>query len=546
MFVFRVLNKDGRGLGHLVRCAHLAKCLISKGRHVAFILDFQYGYERDYLPTGAKVFSLYSNHNQCAVESSSEQSEAEDAALSVAIIKRIPDVDTVVVDHYALTAQWESTFTRAGYRVAVIDDTNQRQHQCDFLFDQKWDGQATKTRYAHLVDNSCQRFLGPEYALLSDVYGQVSQYKRCSNTLLLSLGGGGDLRILSAILEPLSKHSRFSELVIKLVIGPQASNVEPLKKQLAHFDNIRFIENETNLYQHYCEAALFVGALGTSLYELAACKTPAITFALASNQVNDTLALEQLGHYFHLDDVNSLEMDKLAQLIVTLMANQERVTSLIENASMLVDGLGVERVAAILLGEYVPPKTEPLSAPIAPLALLKNDLSVREVVDADINRYLLSRNQSNNSARMTIKAEIDKAQHYYWWFSNRRHSYAIVKNNATLNNCGNTKEENVVMYIWHQALLFDNDNFLIGGWFTVGRQVTFDIAIIALKWQLTHTAVMHPNHMWIAVINKDNKFVNLLNKYMGFSQSVVGSKAFSATLQAFPLATQSEFNFVKL
>ena len=50
-------------------------------------------------------------------------------------------------------------------KIMVIDDLADRSHDCDLLLDQNL-YQKLETRYDNLVSDSCQKLLGPRYALL--------------------------------------------------------------------------------------------------------------------------------------------------------------------------------------------------------------------------------------------------------------------------------------------------------------------------------------------------------------------------------------------
>jgi hypothetical protein len=63
---------------------------------------------------------------------------------------------------------------------------------------------------------------------------------------------------------------------------------------------------------------------------------------------------------------------------------------------------------------------------------------------------------------------------------------------------------------------------------------------------LEYTQTIFPQGHWLAVINKENKFVNLLNQYMGFSKTAINKEAFDITEILFPQASTADFNFVEL
>jgi hypothetical protein len=162
--------------------------------------------------------------------------------------------------------------------------------------------------------------------------------------------------------------------------------------------------------------------------------------------------------------------------------------------------------------------------------VLSGAFSVRKVADSDVNRYLIARNLPNNADRMTISKEIPRFGHYVWWLSNKRQSFVIEKEGVP------------VIYIWHDIY---ESKYLYGGWFTCEGNVSLPEAMLALQWQLKHCKKVYPHATWLAVIHKDNKFVNLLNQYMGFKVTPVDSEAFLKTKAIFPHA-DGQFNFLML
>ena len=55
-----------------------------------------------------------------------------------------------------------------------------------------------------------------------------------------------------------------------------------------------------------------------------------------------------------------------------------------------------------------------------------------------------------------------------------------------------------------------------------------------------------PDATWIAIIKKTNKYVNLLNRYMGFTAIAPDDEAFSAAAKYFNNASAEDFNYVQL
>lgn len=523
-FAIRVASRQG--IGHLMRMKWLARALIDNGSRVIFIIDTCSETVWHRLQDDAE--SIYFVDTQA-----DSYDELFDAEITNGILSKYK-CQHLLIDSYHLGKVFEQAIDPQ-VTLTVFDDLA-REHDCDNLFDMKWCGEQTAQRYADKLPSSCHRYLGPEYALLAPDYQQFNRVQRVNvkqeQTLLVALGGGGDLLLVTPFVQQLAQ--RMPRLRINLVVGPQAINVNAAEQLSFEQSNIVLVDSPNSLIELYRQADLFVGALGTSLYELAACGLPAITFSIADNQQNNILALEDLGHFFHLNSYVAEQGGRLAELTEAALTQLPRIGVLQAQAKIKIDGLGASRVAAILLGQAAGQKSESIK-----LASLNSDkvqltdkVAIRPVTDLEINRYLNARNLLNNTQRMTISKKIPRIEHYLWWLKTERVSYVLSEN------------ERDKLYIWDSKRVINRRVYLYGGWFSAAEEVPFTLAMLALKWQLQRTKA-DGRAVWLAVIHKDNKFVNLLNEYMGF-RPISCDQELSATQQLFPFADQQHFNYVSL
>ncbi|MBD1582214.1 UDP-2,4-diacetamido-2,4,6-trideoxy-beta-L-altropyranose hydrolase [Pseudoalteromonas sp. S16_S37] len=518
MFAFRINSKQG--IGHFMRCKWLALELQHRGYEIIFFLD-----------------------NNPAIEVLAEQlpwpvlylpalSQKEDAQMLLSALSANAEQFRIVVDNYELGVEWEKVIKASNAELIVIDDLA-REHVCDCLIDQKYTTEM-HTRYQNKVPANCKLILGPEYALLAPQYQNVESKQALANkNIMFSLGGGGDWLLLSALIEQLAM-SLDNTVEITVVFGPQAINKNSVLRLVDRFTQLKVVDSPNSFLPFYKKTQLFVGALGTSLYELMATRTPALTFAIANNQQNMSEDLEQLGHYFHLEHLLSLPVERQIKLIETLLSNHKRIEKLTSNASFKIDGLGVERVVDKLLGTHDVKEDEhhAKAASSNQQIIIAHDLSYRPVQDIDIMAYLRARNKPNNASKMTISNAIEVDEHICWWFNNRRQSYVIYK------------AAQPIVFIWHQELELQQQQYIIGGWFTIDEDVSFPEALMILKWQLEYTQKVAPEARWVAVIHKENKFVRLLNQYMGFEDVSPQSASYKAIEFAFPHATPQYFYYI--
>lgn len=511
------------GIGHLMRIKWLLLELQSNTQaSLTLVLDIQ---KADIAPFIQELIC----DDIHFVKTASKQ----DIATLLSVIKT-SNADLVILDHYDLDIEYEKQIGSVGAKLAVFDDLG-RDHDCDFLFDAKWVGELTHKRYDKKSSAKTRHFLGPDFSLLAPPFSQtlnthVSKSKNKTN-ILCSLGGGGDLSIFASLVNSVP-HELHSQIQFTVVVGPKAENKQVITRLGEKFKNITILCSPLSIANEYRNTDLFIGALGTSLYELAALKVPAITFSIAANQDNDITHLQQLGHFLHLDEFTDSQACLLGAQLGGFICCLPRIKKLRHNAIVTVDGLGVKRVAAILQAQEF--DVTDISSQVreaSNIAQLTTQYAVREAEDCDVNNYLIARNLPSNSQKMTINADIPRLEHYLWWFRSERKSYVVEKIGIP------------AVYVWHQYVSANSHDYLYGGWFTARNDVPFNLAMLTLQWQLDFCKASHPNAIWLAVIHKDNKFVNLLNKYMGFVSMPIDSVEYTTTQQLFPLADE-QFNFV--
>ncbi len=527
MIAIRTTSGKNTGIGHLARMSYIANILKKNNQDILFILD----------SLDDRVSMYINNFNYIYLYDTTPENydEALDAQKVNKIISQ-NNIDLLIVDNYKLNLLWEKYIKESSIKLCVIDDIK-RKHHCDFIIDHKYTGETnTYKRYDNLVPNNCIKLLGPKYSLLNPDYTfNCKQDKLDTPTIMFNLGGGGDLSIFNQIINELLNIID-TDINILIVIGPLSFNRELIFSLEDKYDNIKTIQDATSLYKYYLKTSLYIGSLGSSLYELNILKIPALTFSLATNQDYNSSYLEDSGHYLHLDFEEFSQSNKSALLIKTLISNIDRLTKLKQNIKLNIDNDGVNRICNYLCNLNIKTQEYTLynkTCIIDKFDTIRDNIMIRKANDSDINHYLNSRNISQNKEKMVVTEQISKIEHYSWWFSNKRQSYLVTKNN--------TKQ----IYIWDQKVTFKNDDFLIGGWFVCSDKTEFDTAFLTLKWQIDMTAIHYKNITWLAIINKDNKYVNALNKRLKFTAVINDTIEYNAIRKYFNNPKETQFNYLK-
>ena len=203
--VFRADASLAIGTGHVMRCLTLAGALREQGVDCAFVCREHPGHLRDAVERLGFPVTMLSPAEGAAGPSPYAHwlgaSQAQDARDTLqAMAGRQPD--WVVVDHYALDAQWESQVRAGCGRLLAIDDLADRPHDCDLLLDQNL-GRSAQA-YAQLCPADCRILAGPAYALLRPEFAawrarSLERRRRPAVRRILVTMGGVDKDNASAV-----------------------------------------------------------------------------------------------------------------------------------------------------------------------------------------------------------------------------------------------------------------------------------------------------------------------------------------------------------
>ncbi|MDP4535900.1 UDP-2,4-diacetamido-2,4,6-trideoxy-beta-L-altropyranose hydrolase [Alkalimonas collagenimarina] len=341
--LFRVDSSALIGLGHLMRCLTLAEALRDSGYLCHFIcrphaghsaeLVQQRGFELTLLPS----LPPYTDH---AAESTEHQhwlgcTEQQDATdCQTQLSNASEKFDLLVVDHYALAAEFCSSLRPFCRHILMIDDLANRAHDCDWLLDQNLlpDQQ---NRYQQLVPAQCSLLLGPQFALLRHEFYQVHPVTRQAGRLLVFFGGNDPfhLTIKSAIaIAQLTELIPHADIVISAQ-HPDRSALEALCQTQATMQ-LHIQSNDMASLMH--QAQLMLGAGGTTHWERCICALPALVVTVANNQLATTRYLHELGACSWLGDGDTITQSQLEQSICDWLGKPEQLRLMGEQAKKIM------------------------------------------------------------------------------------------------------------------------------------------------------------------------------------------------------------------
>lgn len=342
------------GSGHVMRCVALADLLAKRGAVISFVCRELDGHYCDWLEMkGFAVHRLTTSVKLDGSKTTELVSKILGAPMEVEIeqstraLRAIGKIDWLIVDHYALDAQWEAAMRPCARRILAIDDLADRNHDVDVLLDQNL--QSDMMRYASRVSESCVRLLGPSFALLrSDFRSKRSSMRRRDGRVRRAIifVGGSDPHNYTAKILDAWKRASTSELILDVAVGGATPNRSDLERRCAAIPNAQLHIQTSEMAELMAQADMMIGGAGSTTWERCCLGLPSILVSIAANQREIGRMVAERGAATYLGDLADVTQDDLALAISSLVDDPERMRLMSANAFDIVDGLGCDRVAA--------------------------------------------------------------------------------------------------------------------------------------------------------------------------------------------------------
>lgn len=352
--VFRLDASNEIGTGHFMRCFTLAQELSTRGASIHFIARYlpeyfeeklkENGFRLTRLPSENKAYN-----NELAHSSWLGVTQETDADQTLSVLSQ--QVQLIVVDHYAISALWESKLRAKAEKIMVIDDLADRYHDCDILLDQNLFKNALE-RYRTCVPSSCRTLLSPAYALLRNEFFIYKQYVSVRSApvkrILVLLGGVDQYNLTSKVLLAVKNLNR--SLAVDVVIGNQHPAVDIVSEQCTA-NNYELHIQPDNVAALMASADISIGSAGATSWERCALGLPSICFTQAANQIPIAENLEQEGIIINGGDGVTISVSGIQHILEDLLNDPEKLSSLSVNAMKLVDAIGVKKVADVIFND---------------------------------------------------------------------------------------------------------------------------------------------------------------------------------------------------
>lgn len=380
---FRADASSDLGTGHVMRCATLADALRERGAETGFLC-------RDV--KGNLISWLQAKGHRVEVLADPEDWGA-DARQTSTFLDRVGPIDWLVVDHYALDARWEKALRPHVQRLMVIDDLANRPHSCDLLLDQNL-CEAADARYEGLLNEDCERLLGPRYALLRpefveqrpDATSRDGQVRR----LLISFGGSDPTGETIKALEALRL---LPPIPTDVLIGPANPWRRQIEELASHLPLVTCRPPSDRVADLMVQADLCLGSGGSTNWERCCLGLPGLVITVAANQEEATRVLAESGAILSLGPSAHVTPERLATALSVAASTPSLLRHMASVGQTLVDGCGTERVA---------------------LTMLNRDVTVRLAMASDADLLYRWRNAPETRLASFTTASIGWDEHVTW------------------------------------------------------------------------------------------------------------------------------------
>lgn len=317
--------------GHIMRCLSIADAAKEMGKETIFIIADEKPAEilrsRGYEP-----MILHTKWNNM---------EAELDVLISLIQKE--GIARLLVDSYQVTREYLEKLEEYT-EVFYLDDLDAFEYPVRNVI--CYANYYKKLSYVNYKEKT-NFYLGTSYMPVRKVFQncQPKEIKENIENIMILSGGSDNYHMIENITE-LFKHNE--EVQLDIICGAFYPDFEGLKQKFTSYDNLHFYQNVSNLNEFMEKADLAISAGGTTLYELSAKGTPAISYAFADNQLKNVEQFDEDGLIPYAGDVRVDDVYDNIYRLYEKCKNPMIRKLYSEKMQKVIDGCGAARIASLL------------------------------------------------------------------------------------------------------------------------------------------------------------------------------------------------------
>ncbi len=356
---FRVDASTEIGSGHVMRCLALADALAQQGASCTFVSRSHPGHLHALIARrGHRVVALAPATLANAGITGRPYATwlgattGEDAAQTRGALQG-EAVGWLIVDHYAINAEWERVVRPLCRKLMVVDDLADRPHFCDLLLDQNL-GRSARD-YDGLLPPDCERLVGPRFALLRPAFQALRAHSLARRAaagvrrVLVSMGGVDKDDFTSRVLDALDGSCLPSDCELVVVMGASARwTTEVLERARSSRFPVQILVAADNMAELMAGSDIAIGAAGSTSWERCVLGVPTVMVVQAANQTSAAAALRDAGAVIVVQPDGDFSR-AVAQAVSTLAEDALQRGEMSARAAALCDGSGLVTVSAYLV-----------------------------------------------------------------------------------------------------------------------------------------------------------------------------------------------------
>lgn len=326
MLYIRTDMNDTIATGHIMRCLAIADCVKKCGENVTFVV------------ADTNPVELISERGyKCIVLNTKwDDMESELEKLENTICENT--IQKLLIDSYQVTKLYLEAVSKL-VKTVYIDDVNAFSYPVDMLicYASYWKKFNYEQHYC-----GTKLLLGTKYTPVRDVFQNCKKKyikDKIENILILS-GGTDKYNVIRKLIERLP---RGKYQCINVICGRYYEAYDALCEQYQDEKNVFIHKAVSDIEKYMADADVAITAGGTTLYELCALGTPAISFSFVDNQLENVLQFQADGVIDYAGDVRT---DNVIEKILLLLGtfSKEKRCRQSKNMQALVDGMGTKRI----------------------------------------------------------------------------------------------------------------------------------------------------------------------------------------------------------
>lgn len=313
------------GYGHITRCTAIHQAFEERGIIPYFIVNGDETVNNTLKVQRKYIFNWLIDFNQ--------------------LLSLIDGSEVVIIDSYLAPLSIYKRISEIAKKPVFIDDNVRLKYPPGLVVNY-----SIFANTLHYPDeDSVKYLLGPEYCLVRNEFWNLKKKKKINEikNVLITFGGSDMKNLTPPILEMLNNF--FPNLKKKIIIGKSFKNIGKIEAQTDKNCELIYYPTAEGMKKVMMESDLAITAGGTTIYELSIVGVPAISIAVAENQLNNAKSFSKLGlNYFAgwWRDKNLLE--KIREFIL-LLKKKELRKKMINTAQKLIKSDGSRRLIDFII-----------------------------------------------------------------------------------------------------------------------------------------------------------------------------------------------------